>query len=95
MQHRLARSGGNRITLEFSCGEAVSCNDELERTGSDELSKYTTTELIAEIRRQAATPHPTWPCLHLRDLLPMCDEFERVSQSRDFYQRRCEALQAV
>ena len=37
----------------------------------------------------------TWPGVLLSDLLPMCDEFERTSNSRDFYMRRCEALQAV
>lgn len=59
------------------------------------MSKYTTPELIAEIRRQAAMRNATWPCVLLKDLLPLCDEVERMNSSRDFYMRRCEALQAV
>jgi len=45
---------------------------------SEELSRYTTPELIAEIRRQAAMRNATWPCVMLKDLLPLCDEIEQM-----------------
>lgn len=59
------------------------------------MNSHTNTELIADIRRQAAMRNATWPCVLLKDLLPLCDEVERTRQSRDFYMRRCEALQAA
>ncbi len=48
------------------------------------MPKYTTLELIAELRRQAAKKNATWPCVLLKDLLPLCDEYERL---RDAAQR--------
>lgn len=44
----------------------------------NQLIRYTVAELIAEIRRQAAMRNATWPCVLLRDLLPLCDAFERL-----------------
>lgn len=34
--------------------------------------------IVAEIRRQAAQKDATWPSILLRDLLPLCDEYERL-----------------
>lgn len=43
------------------------------------MPRYTTPELIAELRRQAAKKkNATWPCVLLKDLLPLCDEYERL-----------------
>mgnify|MGYP007082236112 CR=1 FL=1 len=41
---------------------------------------YTTPKgLIAELRRQAGLPHATWPCVLLKHLMPLCDEYERLA----------------
>lgn len=59
-----------------------SLEDWLGRTErSEELSKYTTDELIADLRRQAGMRNATWPCVLLRDLLPLCDEIERLKDN--------------
>ena len=36
--------------------------------------------VIAELRRQAAARNATWPCVLLSDLMPLCDEYERLRE---------------
>lgn len=40
--------------------------------------RYTLPELIAELRRQGAKKNRTWPCVLLKDLLPLCDAYEQM-----------------
>lgn len=37
-----------------------------------------TDEIVAELRRQRAMRNATWPCVLLKDLMPLCDEYERL-----------------
>lgn len=52
-------------------------------------------DLIAELRRQAEMKNMTRPCVLLKELMTLCDEFEVLTRSRDFYRRRCDALQEL
>lgn len=38
----------------------------------------TPAEIIAELRRQAALRNATWPCILLSEMMPLCDQFERI-----------------
>lgn len=40
--------------------------------------KYTKIELITELRRQAAMKHAVWPSVMLKELLPLCDDYEQL-----------------
>jgi hypothetical protein len=42
----------------------------------------TPTEIIAELRRQAGLRNATWPCILLCELMPLCDEFERLESAK-------------
>lgn len=35
-------------------------------------------DLVAELRRQAAMRNATWPCILLSELMPLCDEYDRL-----------------
>jgi hypothetical protein len=41
-------------------------------------AESTVDQLIAELRRQRAMRIATWPCVLLRDLMPLCDEVARL-----------------
>lgn len=43
-------------------------------------AKPTIDQLIAELRHQRAMRNATWPCVLLRDLMPLCDEVGRLRQ---------------
>jgi len=36
----------------------------------------TPAQIVAELRRQHAQRHATWPCLRLADLMPLCAAYE-------------------
>jgi hypothetical protein len=42
----------------------------------------TPTEAIAELRRQAGLRNATCPCILLSELMPLCDEFERLESAK-------------
>lgn len=42
------------------------------------MDKYTPIELIADLRRQAQMKNALWPCVLLKDLLPLCDDNDRM-----------------
>lgn len=48
-------------------------------TDGDKLARYADlARLVAELRRQAAARNATWPCVLLSDIMPLCDEYERL-----------------
>lgn len=50
------------------------------------MSQLSSNELIAELRRQAAMKNATCPCVMLKDLMPLCDEYERLNTYREYAQ---------
>lgn len=40
--------------------------------------KKESAELIQDLRRQAAMRNATWPCILLKNLMPLLDEFEEI-----------------
>jgi hypothetical protein len=64
----------------------------------------TPAEIIAELRRQAGLRNATWPCILLFELMPLCDEVERleseikssrkaVEDEREACAKKCDELQ--
>lgn len=43
-----------------------------------------TSAMIAELRRQREMRNATWPCVLLKDLMPMCDEVEQLREQVRF-----------
>ncbi|MBP1152530.1 ParB/RepB/Spo0J family partition protein [Methylocaldum sp. RMAD-M] len=63
-------------------GNGVTQPVEIRRTAAQEDATWASIrspdEIVAEIRRQAAQDDPTWASILMRDLLILCDEYERL-----------------
>jgi hypothetical protein len=45
---------------------------------NDMLDTKSIDKLVCEIRRQANQRNSTWPCILLKDLVLLCDEYDRL-----------------